>query len=127
MDIYKVIGLSLVAAILITLVREYKPELAIPISISAGCVIILTVFNEFTPLINDLKSLINESSINYEYFKIMLKALGICYITQFACDVCNDFGHTSLSSKIELCGRITLAALSLPLVSAIIKIVKEMI
>ncbi|MEE1277947.1 MAG: SpoIIIAC/SpoIIIAD family protein, partial [Acutalibacteraceae bacterium] len=62
-----------------------------------------------------------------DYMKTALKALGICYITQFAADVCRDFGQTALASKAELAGKCAIFLLSLPLVTSIVEIAVNMI
>ena len=112
---------------LVLVVKQYRPELGLLVSIAAGCVILLAVLSKFTPVIEQLKSLVYNSGIKKEYLSIMIKSLGICYLTQFASDICNDFGQTSLASKIELCGRVTLAVLSMPLMITLIETVSKMV
>lgn len=125
MDIYKITAVGLVACIIAVLIKEYKPEFSVTFSVAVGAVMLFAVLAKFTPIISDIKYIASESGIDNEYLKLMLKSLGICYIAQFATDICNDFGQTSLASKIELCAKITLAALSLQPIKAIIEIIKE--
>lgn len=121
------IAVGLISCVLVLVVKQYRPELGLLVSIAAGCVILLAVLMKFTPVIEQLKSLVYNSGIKKEYLSIMIKSLGICYLTQFASDICNDFGQTSLASKIELCGRVTLAALSMPLMITLIETVSKMV
>lgn len=127
MSIYELLAMGLLSAITVALVKQYKPELALPLAVAAGALILIVALKSFFPLFNSLKELAETSGLKGEYFKIMLKALGICYITQFASEVCVDFGQTSLGSKIELCGKLALAAISLPLVVSLIKTVTEIV
>ncbi len=73
-----------------------------PLGIAAGAVVLTAVVSFAMPLVSQLKSIAENSGIKNEYFILMLKSLGICYITQFAADICTDFGQSSLASKIEL-------------------------
>jgi stage III sporulation protein AD len=127
MSIYELLAMALLSAITIALVRQYKPELALPLAVASGALLLVASLKSFLPVFTSLKELAESSGIKAEYFKIMLKALGICYITQFASEVCVDFGQTSLGSKIELCGKLALAAISLPLVISLIKTVTEIV
>lgn len=127
MSIYELLAMALLSAITIALVRQYKPELALPLAVASGALLLVASLKSFLPVFTSLKELAENSGIKAEYFKIMLKALGICYITQFASEVCVDFGQTSLGSKIELCGKLALAAISLPLVISLIKTVTEIV
>lgn len=127
MSIYELLAMALLSAITIALVRQYKPELALPLAVASGALLLVASLKSFLPVFTSLKELAESIGIKAEYFKIMLKALGICYITQFASEVCVDFGQTSLGSKIELCGKLALAAISLPLVISLIKTVTEIV
>lgn len=123
MNIYTLLALGLLSAITVALVRQYKPEIALPLAVASGAILMIALLKTFLPVFTSLREIAEDSGIKGEYFKIMLKALGICYVTQFASEVCVDFGQSSLGSKIELCGKLALAAISLPLVIALIKTV----
>lgn len=127
MDIYKLLAMALLGAISVALVRQFKPELALPLAVAVGCAVLISALNSFNPVFTELKKIAESSGISPQYFKIMLKALGICYITQFASEMCADFGQTSLGSKIELGGKLSLAAISLPLIVSIIDTVTSII
>lgn len=127
MSIYELLAMALLSAITVALVKQYKPELALPLAVAAGALLLVAALKTFLPMFNSLKELAESNGLKGEYLKIMLKALGICYITQFASEVCVDFGQTSLGSKVELCGKLALAAISLPLVISLIKTVTEIV
>ncbi|MEG1027568.1 MAG: SpoIIIAC/SpoIIIAD family protein, partial [Oscillospiraceae bacterium] len=67
------------------------------------------------PAIQTIKSLANKSYINQEYIQIMLKALGVCYVTELASDSCKEAGQVSIASKVELCGKVFIVILSIPI------------
>ncbi len=127
MSIYGIIGLAIICCIIITMIKQYKPEFALITTIASGCIILLVVVGRFSPVLGDIKALADSAGIKSEYMEVMLKGLGICYLTQFTSDICTDFGQTSLATKIELCGKITLAALSIPLLLSLIEIIKKML
>lgn len=127
MTVYSVILAALAAAVLIVTVKQYKPELALPLGIAAGAVVLAAVVSFAMPLVLQLKSIAENSGIKNEYFILMLKSLGICYITQFAADICTDFGQSSLASKIELFGKVALAAVNLPLIISLINTVSNLV
>lgn len=127
MTVYSVILAALAAAVLIVTVKQYKPELALSLGIAAGAVVLTAVVSFAMPLVSQLKSIAENSGIKNEYFILMLKSLGICYITQFAADICTDFGQSSLASKIELFGKVALAAVNLPLIISLINTVSNLV
>lgn len=48
MDIIKIIGIALVGLIIIVLLKQYKPEFAIYVSILVGAIIIFMVLDKLT-------------------------------------------------------------------------------
>ena len=127
MSIYGLIGLSIVSCIVVIVVKQYKPEFALITTIAAGSVILFMLLGRFTSVFNELKLISESAGIKSEYMEVMLKGLGICYLTQFSSDICNDFGQSSLASKIELCGKITLAVLSIPLLNSLIETISKIL
>ena len=124
---YGIIGLAMISCVIVILVKQYKPEFALITVVASGCVILVAVLGRFSSVLSQIKSISESAGIKSEYIEIILKGLGICYITQFSSDICIDFGQTSLASKIELCGKLTLAALSIPLLLSIIETINKIL
>ena len=127
MELFSIMGITLITAVLVVLIKQYRPEMALVLSVGAGAIILLTIILKATPLLNSVTNLIKSVGIKEEYVSIMLKSLGVCYLTQFSSDICNDFGQTSLGSKIELGGKIMLGIISLPMMVSLISLVTKMI
>jgi len=115
MDILSVVGLGLVSAVLVVLLRQYKPEFAMPAGVLAAVVILL------------IKETATKASINGDYIGILIKSLGVCYLTQFASDTCKDSGESSMASKIELAGKVAVMLLSLPLINQVLGVVTKLV
>lgn len=105
----------MVAAVIAVLLKQHKPEYAVILSIGAGILIITMILSAIIPALGEINSLINLSGIHEEYAKIIIKSLGICFITQFAADTCRDANETALASKIETAGKIAVLLISLPM------------
>ena len=106
MDIIKIIGIGLIALIIIIIIKQYRPEFTIYISIIAGVLIITLSLDKLTGIINILTTLSNKTGINSEYLKILLKITGIAILTEFAVSICNDAGESAIATKIDLGGKI---------------------
>ena len=80
-----------------------------------------SVISNFFSIFTQIKDLINLAKMPEKYISILFKCLGICFITQFASDSCNDAKETSLASKIEIIGKFAMMATSMPLFEEITK------
>lgn len=122
----KVILMCLVASAIILLIKKYSPENALTVALAAVSVILLFIIISASDLFSEIRELFDSFGIDPEIVKITLKALGICYLTGFAADVCRDFGQTSLASKVELAGKVTVVILTLPFVKQILRVATEL-
>lgn len=122
MNIISICAVGIVATVICILLKKQNPEFSMLISIAAGVFILVRIFLNITPAISQINGLLLSTKLSSEYFLILFKALGICFLTQFASDSCKDAGESALSSKIELAGKISIVLISLPLFEKITEI-----
>ena len=90
MEIMKIIGIGLVSLVIIIIVKQYKPEFAIYISLAASILILAMVFDKLSGIINLLTTMANKTSINTKFIILLLKITGIALLTEFAVSICKD-------------------------------------
>ncbi len=122
-----VIGLCVLSAAATLFMRRFMPEYALLVSAVSGCVILVFLLVSSSGLISDIEEIFVQSGLESSVLKLVLKALGVCYLTGFAADLCRDFGQTSLSSKVELAGKLSVLVLTLPLIKEILKTAVELV
>jgi len=59
--------------------------------------------------------------MNNEFLLILLKITGISILTEFAISICKDSGESAIASKIDLGGKITIIGISIPIISALLE------
>lgn len=120
--ILQIIALGLIVAILSTILREYKKEYVILLQIATACIVIVYVFNLCVDELAYIFDYLQEDTDSTQLFVILLKGSVICIITKLAADICKENGNVLVADIIELCGRIVIVLLSLPLLESVIKI-----
>ena len=127
MNIVTICAMALVTAFIVIFINQYRPEFS-SLTITAASAIILTVVakNVF-PLLNEYYGIAKNSGISSELFTIIIKSVGISYMTAFTSDLCKDFGQNSLCSKVEMSGKISVIIIASPLIVKIIELTGEMI
>ena len=123
MDIIKIIGIGLISLIIIIILKQYRPEFTIYVSIIAGVLIITLSMDKLVGIINILTTLSNKTGINSEYLKILLKITGIAILTEFAVSICNDAGESAIATKIDLGGKIIIISISIPIIVALLELI----
>ena len=107
----------MLSAVLCIIVRQYKPEMALGISIACGVLIMGAVITMLAPSVELI------SQLDGGYSRTLFKALAVCYITQLGSDCCKDAGESAIAGKIELAGKAAVVVISLPVFSALAEIV----
>lgn len=126
MDILAIIVLCLVATVLCKVMDKYSKEYALFISLGVCIIIMLVVMTFVSPILETINTMFNSVGIGTDNIKILVKSIGICYITQLASDVCKDSNYQALSTQIELVGKISLILFALPLLKTMITVVNEL-
>lgn len=116
MDIYKIALLGMISAIIIIALKDQVPVFTVIISIVTGVLIILYVLPQIKEVVLELKSLVDYAEIPDKYIKILLKVIGISYISIFSSEICKDFGQANISEKIKFSGKILIIFCSMPVI-----------
>lgn len=127
MDIVKIIGIAFISVIIIIILKQYKPEFAIYASILAGILILTMSFSKLSSIIELLNNIASKTAINGEFLKILLKITGIALLTEFGISICKDSGETAIASKVDIAGKVTIIAISIPIMSGLLETVTKIL
>ena len=125
--IIKIIGIALIALIIIILLKQYRPEFAIYISLLTGVLILLLVMDQLSQIMSLLQSLATKASINSTFLGLLVKITGIAFLAEFAVSVCKDAGEGAIASKIEIGSKIIIIAMSIPIISNLLEIILKIL
>lgn len=127
LNIVKIIAVALISVCISLILKQYRPEFSIYISMITCCMILFYIVQKIDIIIELLKSLSNKIDMNYQYLSILLKITGIAYLTEFASNICRDAGETAVASKVELAGRILIVCMSVPILSSLLETLFQLI
>lgn len=127
MEVIKIIGVGLVSLIIIIILKQYKPEFALYVSLIAGVIILTMALAKISGIINLLRDISSKACINSQFLGILLKITGIAFLTEFAVSISNDCGESAIAHKIDLGGKVTMLAISLPIISSLLETLLKII
>ena len=111
------------AALLSTVLRVWRPELALGLSLAAGALVVGLLLKELAPLLTSLRRMMTVGGLSDNALSVVLRAAGVCFVTQWAADTCRDAGQTALAGKAELTGRVLLLLMTMPLFEQVLTLV----
>ena len=120
MLILKVIGLVFVVLFFFILFKDKRSDISVLLILAAGLMIFLFCLLQFKEVIDFIKIMADKAGIDNVYIGIILKILAIAYVSSFASEICKDAGASSLSSKVELAGKLFIIVLAIPILMAVL-------
>ena len=121
-------GLALVGLVALLVLRQYKPEWAVFIRMAVTVVsmgIILSMAGTVITYVTDLTE--GTGALDGATWSLLLKALGIAFLTETAASICRDSGEASLAGWVEMAGRLEILLLAFPLIRTVLDTVTALL
>ena len=113
-------GIAMLGLTALLLLRAYKPEWAPFLRMAVTVVALgLTLTLAATVLRYVTELAAATGALDGEGWPILLKALGVAFLTEAAASVCRDSGEGGLATWVETAGRLEILLLSFPLIRAV--------
>ena len=122
-EIIKIIGIGFISVVIIIILKQYKPEFVIYVSLIAGSIILFMLMDKLNAIVDIIEGLVNKAGTGNTFLEILLKITGIAMLTEFAVSICKDSGETAIASKIDLGGKIIIISISIPIITALLELI----
>ncbi|SDD36215.1 stage III sporulation protein AD [Sporomusa acidovorans] len=127
MEIIQIIGLGFVVTLLILIIKQQRPELAIQLGLTLSAIIFLMVLSKLDVVLDLFRDLAEKANISQMYLNTILKIIGIAYVTEFGAQVCRDAGEGAVAGKIEFAGKILVMVLAIPIIALVLDTIVRLI
>lgn len=127
MEIAQIVGLALVTTILLLILRQERPVMAIVLSITFSIVIFFMMMGKMASIINLIGELTRRAQLNYYFLVTVVKIMGVAYLGEFAASICQDAGEQAVAKKVEFAAKIIIAVLALPIMVAILESLMQLL
>ncbi|HHV96208.1 MAG TPA: stage III sporulation protein AD [Clostridiaceae bacterium] len=123
MEIIQIVIFSVIATIIIVMLKVHRPEIAVQASLAAGVIIFALVIARLSPILDFIKIYTGKININSQYIPVLIKIIGIAYITEFGAEVCRDAGENSIATKVEMAGKVLITILAVPIITTLLEMI----
>ncbi|MBQ2754997.1 MAG: stage III sporulation protein AD [Clostridia bacterium] len=125
--IFKILGIGLVSVFLSLSVKKTNKEAASVVSIVSGVLTVILLMPYIREIINNLESFSAKNNIPENYIKLLIKVLGIGFLSEFCASVAKDAGENSIAQKIQLGGKVLIMVLAMPLFNTLITMITDLL
>ncbi|NLL00279.1 MAG: stage III sporulation protein AD [Clostridiales bacterium] len=112
--------IGIIAVLLAITFKKGREEYSLYISIAACFIIILLGIGKLEVILDTINRLQAYIKINKAYINILIKIIGITYVTEFAASLCKDSGYHAIGEQVELVGKLSILAISMPILLALL-------
>ena len=124
-EVFKVLGVGIVTAIAVLLLRGTKPELAFAVTLTGVVIISFFIIASLKNVLSIFRGIVEVTGIENGLIKLLLKIVGIGYLTEFGAGLLTDFGSPTIADKVLLCGKLVVVLLSLPIMQSLLRLIGE--
>ena len=117
--------LGIAGALLAVELKGLKGEYGIYLVAAGGLVIFFYGITKLKTVIETIRQVQSYIRLNRMYLEVLLKMIGITYIAEFSSGICKDAGYGSLGSQIEIFGKLSVLAVSMPILLALLDTVQQ--
>lgn len=121
-------GIAMVGVVALLILRSYRPEWAPLLRIAVTVVALgltLSLVSTIIGYVGELAAV--TGGVNEEGWSILLKALGVAFLTEVSASVCRDSGEAGLATWVETAGKLEVLLLSFPLIKTVLDTVTEIL
>ena len=117
--------LGALGAILAIQFKSGKTEYGIYMSVAVSIVLFTCIVDRLELFVNTIEEISRYITIDTGYIAMMLKMIGITYIAEFSSGICKDAGYQTIATQIEIFSKLTILAMGLPVLLALLKTIRE--
>ncbi|MBP3581821.1 MAG: stage III sporulation protein AD [Clostridia bacterium] len=111
----KIIIIAIICIFISSCIKTQNQEISNIISICGGVIIFLLCIDKIKEFVEYFSSLYLITNIDFNYLSLILKIIGVGYITEFTADIAEDFNNKIIASKVILGGKVVICVMSLPI------------
>ncbi len=122
-DLVKILAVGLVTVFASIIVKQFKPEVSMLITIAGSILIIVMAVDSVKSVISSFYHIFQTTGVETTLLTPLLKIIAIGYIAEFGANICSDAGASSVGDKILFSAKIIILLISLPIITTVVDMI----
>ena len=116
--------LGIAGVLLVLQLKSLKSEYSIYLCLGVSALIFWYMTEQLGSILEGLEMIQDTLPLNAGYIRTLIKIVGITYIAEFASDLCKDAGYQAVAGQIQMFGKLSVLAVSIPILTALLDTVR---
>ena len=126
-ELIKILGVAFLTAVCSSILKVTKPELTFSVTITGVIIILLFIIDMLDESFALLSEIAEITGMKNGLLRTLLKIVGVGYLVEFSAGLLNDLNAQAVADKVILAGRLTVIAMSLPIIGGLLTLFKQFI
>ncbi len=126
MEIVKIASMALLGVLTALLLKQVKNEYSVLIGLAMALFICGSVVTYLLEVIRSLEGVWLSVSSGTEVFQLVLRMIGITYISDLTAGICKESGYMVLSNQVTLAGKIGVLLTGFPVLMDLVQYVLKL-
>lgn len=114
-----------IAGVLLALqLKAVRSEYAVFLCLGISILIFAAAADRLTVIMEAIRTIQENLPLNAGYIETLMKIVGITYIAEFASDLCKDAGYQAVAGQIQIFGKLSVLAVSIPILTALLDTIR---
>ena len=125
MNVMQIGIIGVIGSLLAIQFKGGKTEYGIFMSVAVSIFLFACIIDRLELFLDTVRQISSYIDMDAGYLGIMLKMIGITYIAEFSSGICRDAGYQTMAGQIEIFGKLTILALGMPVLTALLETIRE--
>lgn len=118
MDIVKIAVLGIAGVFLAIPLKREKGEYSTFVAMVVGICIFIYLLTKVETVLLFVDSIKSQLPVDSRYIGLVVKMVGITYVSEFAANLCRDSGYSAIACQIEMFAKLSILVVSVPVFGA---------
>lgn len=123
MDVMQLVGIGMIGALLVLVLKEISPGMTLVISLVVGLLIFVALVSKLSGVMAVMGDLAEKAQLADGYLFVIVRIIGVAYLAEFGAQICRDAGAGAIAGKVELGGKLIIMAMAAPIVTALVDMI----
>lgn len=119
--------LGILTIVIAMAMKQGRAEFGTFVSLGGSILIAWIAVSLLDGMIGSFERISRLLPMEKEYITLMLKMIGVTYLSEFASSLCRDAGYSAVAGQIELVGKLTILSIGMPIMFALFETIASMI
>ena len=125
MNVMQIGIVGVTGALLAVQFKGGKTEYGIFMSVAGSIFLFACIVDGLEIFLSTVEQIGSYIDMDTGYLSTMFKMIGVTYIAEFSSGICKDAGYQTIAVQIEIFSKLTILALGMPVLLALLETVRE--